>query len=322
MLAAELSLLMEEWETVKTRRPDREAALAARRIFARRDELAKRYGACTGYLSLEEEHRDELLAALRILCPELDWETPRASALDEVSAVLIEWLRLEPQSEWDTQKADALEQARRALCGSDAWGWLSGYPSAALRNANDPNHLLLAATAYYLTKLLYGSIEEATEKPSPPPPDLDQRFEHYLWAEHHMGNAQWNALALLEQVKILRRDYERRSLEKEARPPVPPLTETESTQPASTYLRIDGNKVYVEAKLVPLNMTAKKAAEAILFLVELAKEPGNWLSGPDIDTHLGRARKETRWDLIFKALPEAIRDVIDSQPGRGYCLRK
>jgi hypothetical protein len=298
MLAAEYSFLLEEWQTVKTQHPAPDAALAARRLFAKRDALAKEWGVGTVHLRLDREGGDDLLAALRILRPDIDWETPRASALDDVSEALIEWLRLEPQSEWDTQKADALEQARRALRGSDAWAWLSGYPYAALSTANDPNHLVMAAAGYYHTQLFSGGIPGGQHDP-----DLERRIERHLWAEHHMGLAEWHSLAWLEQAKILRRDYERQRQAKES--PAAKITASVTADAASAgappFAEIIslGKRQYKIGDADPIMVEANEDFVLLAFLEQAS------MDGPMLINRAG-----------FDNAPRVLRNICKKYDGR------
>jgi hypothetical protein len=61
------------------------------------------------------------------------------------------------------------------------------------------------------------------------------------------------------------------------------------------------------------------ANNARAFLGELAKEPGNWLSGPEI----GRRSSQhgIRFDLVYHRLPSTLKAAITSKPGAGFRLR-
>jgi hypothetical protein len=85
-------------------------------------------------------------------------------------------------------------------------------------------------------------------------------------------------------------------------------------------LQLIGRTVAVNGKPVPLNMTPERAADALAFLGELLKEPGNWMSSTDI----GKATQKEgiRFDRIFKALPGKIKSLLESNRRKGYRVRK
>jgi hypothetical protein len=87
----------------------------------------------------------------------------------------------------------------------------------------------------------------------------------------------------------------------------------------SARLKIVRRTVYLDGEIVPLDMAEAKTDDALAFLRALCKEPGNWISTTKIgkDTH----REGVRFDKVFAKLPQAIKSLIDSKPGAGYCLR-
>jgi hypothetical protein len=95
--------------------------------------------------------------------------------------------------------------------------------------------------------------------------------------------------------------------------------ESEVASASGSRLRVQGETVYLDNSPVPLDMTAEKKADAVAFLGELLKQPGNWLSGSDI----GKAtqREGVRFDRVYKALPEPIKSLIESNRRKGYRVR-
>jgi hypothetical protein len=68
-------------------------------------------------------------------------------------------------------------------------------------------------------------------------------------------------------------------------------------------------------------MTPERTEDALAFLGELLKDPGNWKSGRS-DIAKATFREGTRFDLVFKALPPEIKSLIESDRRKGYRLRK
>jgi hypothetical protein len=68
-----------------------------------------------------------------------------------------------------------------------------------------------------------------------------------------------------------------------------------------------------------LGLSTERTDDALAFLAELVKEPGNWKSSSDI----GKATKREglRFDLIYKVLPQPIKSQLESNR-KGYRLRK
>ncbi len=81
-------------------------------------------------------------------------------------------------------------------------------------------------------------------------------------------------------------------------------------------LKIESRTVYVDGQLVPLDMTPERTDDALAFLGELLKEPGNWKSASDI----GKAtnKEGVRFDRVFKTLPSAINSLLESNRRKGY----
>jgi hypothetical protein len=90
--------------------------------------------------------------------------------------------------------------------------------------------------------------------------------------------------------------------------------------PASiANLHIEGKTVYVGGVPVPLNLTPERTADALAFLGELLREPGNWKSSSDIgrETQL----EGVRFDRLFRALPGPVKSEIESVRRKGYRVR-
>jgi hypothetical protein len=80
--------------------------------------------------------------------------------------------------------------------------------------------------------------------------------------------------------------------------------------------KTEGQCVTVDHVWVPLNLTPEKTEDALAFLNALLEAKGNWLSSTDIGKE---TKKEgTRFDLVFKVLPQAIKSCIESNRRKGY----
>jgi hypothetical protein len=91
--------------------------------------------------------------------------------------------------------------------------------------------------------------------------------------------------------------------------------ETEWNSP----IRLEGMQVFVKNKPVPLELTSDRTKDALVFIGELNKEPGNWKSSSEI----GKATKSegVRFDRIYKDLPVAVKSQIESRTGKGFRVR-
>lgn len=87
----------------------------------------------------------------------------------------------------------------------------------------------------------------------------------------------------------------------------------------SKRLQIKRKTVYLDGEPVPLGLTCEGAEEALDFLRELIKDPGDWKSGTDI----GKAtmRENVRFDRVLKRLPEVIKALIETDRRKGNRLR-
>lgn len=96
-----------------------------------------------------------------------------------------------------------------------------------------------------------------------------------------------------------------------------------STDPSQTKgirIRIVAKAVFVDGQAVPLNCTLESTDDALAFLGELLKEPGNWMSSRDIGK---AAQKEgVRFDRTYKRLPEPIKSLLESDRRKGYRVRR
>ncbi|OAI41452.1 hypothetical protein AYO40_03075 [Planctomycetaceae bacterium SCGC AG-212-D15] len=91
-------------------------------------------------------------------------------------------------------------------------------------------------------------------------------------------------------------------------------------QTPDSRLTIDGNNVFLDGRMVCLDMTAEKRAEALCFLQCLLDARG-WMSSSDVEsTERGEKYKGTRWDRLRKSLPEEIQALIISDRRKGYRL--
>ena len=84
-------------------------------------------------------------------------------------------------------------------------------------------------------------------------------------------------------------------------------------------LRVTEQTVYVNGKPVPLDLSPEKKEDALAFLAELAKEPGNWMSSTDI----GKAtdHEGVRFDRVYKALPPILKRLLESDRRKGYRMK-
>ncbi len=86
-----------------------------------------------------------------------------------------------------------------------------------------------------------------------------------------------------------------------------------------TQLRIESKQVFLNNEPVPMGFTPERTEDALAFIGELLREPGNWKSSSDI----GKAtnREGVRFDRIFKVLPATIKSLIASDRRKGYRLK-
>jgi hypothetical protein len=94
------------------------------------------------------------------------------------------------------------------------------------------------------------------------------------------------------------------------------LTSGADSQP---QLRVQDRTVYLDGRAVPLDFTPERTDDALAFLGELLKQPGNWMSSADIGkaTH----REGLRFDRVFRDLPTAIKSQLESNRRKGYRVR-
>jgi hypothetical protein len=91
---------------------------------------------------------------------------------------------------------------------------------------------------------------------------------------------------------------------------------TEHERPKHAPIRVEGRQVFVEGEPVPLGMTPDKAADALAFLKQLLREPGNWQSSAEIGE--ATKREGVRFDRTCKNLPAKIRHFIQSSTRKGF----
>src|SRR5262249_52892647 len=98
------------------------------------------------------------------------------------------------------------------------------------------------------------------------------------------------------------------------------LAETkEYRRPMKCPIRIEGNQVYVNGKLVPLDVTEEKRKEVLGFLRQLIEQRGGWISSTEIDKN--EKLMGTRIDRIRKLLPPEINAFVESNRRKGYRIR-
>jgi hypothetical protein len=91
------------------------------------------------------------------------------------------------------------------------------------------------------------------------------------------------------------------------------VEERRSRGPTPARVQVWGGHVYLDRKLIPLNLTAEKAKEARRYLKLLSKD---WQSDAEIGK-LEPALKGIRLDRLRKSLPPRIKALIESNRRKG-----
>ncbi len=97
-----------------------------------------------------------------------------------------------------------------------------------------------------------------------------------------------------------------------------------AADPPVCRLRIEGEKVFLDGQAVTLDMGPETRGAALCMLGHLLAAGGEWVSGPELNAKEveGSCREHdgARWDRARNALPEALRDLVESGRGKGYRL--
>jgi hypothetical protein len=79
-------------------------------------------------------------------------------------------------------------------------------------------------------------------------------------------------------------------------------------------LTLDGESVYLDGSLVPLDGTPEGREEMRLYLGALLQAGGNWLSGREI-------QEGVRWERVRKRLPQVLLDLTETNRRKGNRLK-
>ena len=93
---------------------------------------------------------------------------------------------------------------------------------------------------------------------------------------------------------------------------------------SAVRIHLDGSKVLLDGRSVPLDMTEESRGAAICLLGHLLAAAGDWRSSTDLNemevNGPCKLHTEVRWDRIRKSLPACLLDLTESNRRKGYRL--